>query len=90
MHNQTYPVVFFQMFSVRSLLQSLPSCGARLPMRPCVPHVSACPPSGHVSPLSTSAVLADDKVGSIWRLPRYDGNANAVWPNYQRHVTHHK
>ena len=41
-------------------------------------------------PLCTSAVRADDKVGSIWRLPRYDGNANAVWPNYQRHVTHHK
>ena len=38
------------MFSVRSLLQSLPSCGARLPLRPCVPPVSACPPPGHVSP----------------------------------------
>ena len=72
----------FQMFSLRSLLHSLPSCTARL-----TTPVTFQP---SVLSLSTSAVWRDEKVGSTWRLPRYDGNANAVWPNYQKHYTHHK
>ena len=70
------------MFSLRNLLQSLPSCTGQLSCR-----VTFQP---SVLSFSTSAVLSDDKVGSTWRLPRYEGNANSVWPNYSKHYTHHK
>ena len=70
------------MFCLRSLLHSLPSCTGRL-THPVTFQAS-------VLPISTSAVRSDDKVGSTWRLPRYDGNAGTVWPNYQKHFTHHK
>ena len=71
------------MFSLRSLLHSLPSYTGRVLASPVRPQPS-------VLPLSTSAQRSDESVGSTWRLPRYDGNANAVWPNYQKHYTHHK
>ena len=71
------------MFSLRSLLHSLPSCTARVLAAPVRLQTS-------VLSLSTSTQRSDENVGSTWRLPRYDGNANAVWPNYQKHYTHHK
>ena len=71
------------MFSLRSLLHSLPSCTGRVLAAPVRLQTS-------VLPLSTSTQRSDENVGSTWRLPRYDGNANAVWPNYQKHYTHHK
>ena len=71
------------MFSLRSLLHSLPSCPGRVLASPVRLQTS-------VLPLSTSTQRSDENVGSTWRLPRYDGNANAVWPNYQKHYTHHK
>jgi len=40
--------------------------------------------------LSTSAAINDSKVGSTWRLPRYNGTAAAIWPNYTPHLTHPK
>jgi len=76
------------MFSLKSLLQSLPRLGAVSGSKLTFTPVTSCQPQ--VSRLSTSSVLQDDKVGSTWRLPRYEGKANSVWPNYIFHYTHHK
>ena len=35
-------------------------------------------------------VFISYKVGSTWRLPRYNGTAAAIWPNYTPHLTHPK
>ena len=43
-----------------------------------------------VASLSTSHVTRDDKVGSTWRLPRYEGKPAACWPHYVKHYTHPK
>ena len=84
----------FQMFSLKSMLSSLPAIGNRLGKFPSsIIKLGECktfPTATSEAGLHTSPVTETSAAGSIWRLPRYDGKAGAVWPNHVPHYTHRK
>ena len=70
------------MFSLRSAFQALSSPQKLLRMSP-VGSVQS-------SELHSSNSSASSKVGSLWRLPRYDGGTRSIWPNYKESYIHRK
>ena len=70
------------MFSLRSAFKALSSPQRLFSMSP----VS----SGPSSEFHSSNSSASSKVGSIWRLPRYDGGTRSIWPNYKESYIYRK
>ena len=75
------------MFSLKGMLNTLPSVGSRLSS---IIRIGECKTFPTCAELHTSTRQEASKAGSIWRLPRYGGNAAAAWPNYIKHYTHRK
>ena len=70
------------MFSLRSAFQALSSPKTLFRMSP----VSSVQSSEFHSTNSS----ASSKVGSFWRLPRFDGGTRSIWPNYKACYIHRK
>lgn len=77
----------FQMFSFKSMLNTLPSIGSRASS---IIRIGECKNFPTFAELHTSPGVEASNAGSIWRLPRYTGKPAAAWPNYIEHYTHRR
>ena len=73
-----------QMFSLSSAFQALTSPQRLLQFTPVVGNVS------NSLQLHSSSCSLSSKVGSLWRLPRYEGSTRSTWPNQKENYIHRK